>query len=105
MFKGYIKNIPQSVLSGGRYDKLMRKMGKSAGAVGFAVYLDMLERHNSVDNEYDYDYLLIRDDSTDNNSVINKVLELSKNGETVKVANGIPEGVKYRKLVKLGEEK
>ena len=32
------------MLSGGRYDGLMRKMGRRSGGIGFAVYLDALER-------------------------------------------------------------
>jgi ATP phosphoribosyltransferase regulatory subunit len=44
IFQGYIEGIPTKVLSGGRYDELLRKFGKKAGAVGFAVYLDLLER-------------------------------------------------------------
>ena len=44
IFKGFLEGIPESILSGGRYDRLTRKMGKNAGAVGFAVYLDALER-------------------------------------------------------------
>lgn len=44
VFKGYINGIASRVLSGGRYDKLMHRMGKGSGAVGFAVYLDTLER-------------------------------------------------------------
>ncbi len=44
VFKGFIKGIPDGILSGGQYDMLMKKMKKKAGAVGFAVYLDMLER-------------------------------------------------------------
>lgn len=44
VFKGFVSELPSSVLSGGQYDKLMKKMGRSASAVGFAVYLDMLER-------------------------------------------------------------
>lgn len=104
VFKGYIKNIPQSVLSGGRYDKLMRKMGKSSGAVGFAVYLDMLERHNFVENEFDCDYLLLRNDNSANDAVINKVISLSENGKTVRVVSEIPQGVRYRELVDLREE-
>jgi len=44
LFKGYIRGIPGSVLSGGRYDNLMRKMGRQSGAIGFAVYVDRLER-------------------------------------------------------------
>ena len=43
-FKGFISGIPGNVLSGGQYDKLMRKMGRRDRAIGFAVFLDMLER-------------------------------------------------------------
>ena len=43
-FKGFISGIPGSVLSGGQYDALMRKMGRKDKAIGFAVFLDMLER-------------------------------------------------------------
>jgi ATP phosphoribosyltransferase regulatory subunit len=48
IFQGYIDGIPAKVLSGGRYDKLLRKFGKSSGAIGFAVYLDLLERLSPV---------------------------------------------------------
>ena len=43
-FKGFVSGIPGNVLSGGQYDKLMRKMGRRDRAIGFAVFLDMLER-------------------------------------------------------------
>ena len=42
--KGFIEGIPGSVLSGGQYDRLMRRMHRSDGAIGFAVYMDLLER-------------------------------------------------------------
>ena len=44
VFKGFINGVAQRVLSGGQYDNLMQKMGRSSGAIGFAVYLDGLER-------------------------------------------------------------
>ncbi len=44
IFSGFVEGVPGSVLSGGQYDRLMRRMGRSSKAVGFAVYLDMLER-------------------------------------------------------------
>ncbi len=44
VFRGFIDGIPDRVLSGGQYDRLMEKMGKRSNAVGFAVYLDELER-------------------------------------------------------------
>lgn len=43
-FKGFINGVPEGVLSGGQYDKLMNKMGKNSKAIGFAVYLDVLDR-------------------------------------------------------------
>lgn len=46
IFKGFINSVASKVLSGGQYDKLMKRMNRSGGAVGFAVYLDTLERLN-----------------------------------------------------------
>lgn len=43
VFKGFVEGVPSAVLSGGQYDKLMKKMKHSSSAVGFAVYLDMLD--------------------------------------------------------------
>lgn len=43
-FNGFIYGVPEGVLSGGQYDKLMNKMGKKSRAIGFAVYLDVLDR-------------------------------------------------------------
>jgi len=43
-FKGYIDKIPTSVLSGGQYDNLMSRMRIGSRGMGFAVYLDELER-------------------------------------------------------------
>jgi len=43
MFQGYIEGVPSKVLSGGRYDDLIRKFGKHSGAIGFAIYIDLLE--------------------------------------------------------------
>ena len=45
VFKGFVSGIADRVLSGGQYDKLMEKMGKKAAAIGFAVYLDTLQRY------------------------------------------------------------
>ena len=42
-FKGFLDGIPRSVLSGGQYDALMRRMGRKDRAIGFAVFLDALD--------------------------------------------------------------
>ena len=43
-FQGYVRGVPSSVLSGGVYDRLLGRMGKPGRAIGFACYLDKLER-------------------------------------------------------------
>ncbi len=55
IFKGYINGIGSRVLSGGRYDGLMKRMGRNSKAIGFAVYLDMLERidESNISSETD----------------------------------------------------
>ena len=50
LFAGFVEGLPDSVLNGGQYDKLMRKMGKASRAIGFAVYLDRLERIGDTNN-------------------------------------------------------
>ncbi len=101
VFKGYIKGIPAEVLSGGQYDKLMKKMGRSSGAIGFAVYLDVLERMDNAD-EYDFDYALIAGDSAPAR-IIKRVEALSADGSTVAVFKTEPEGVRCRYTVKAEE--
>ena len=39
IFKGYVPNISEAVLTGGRYDKLAKNFGKDIPAVGFGVNL------------------------------------------------------------------
>ena len=43
-FKGFIEGVPTGILSGGQYDNLMAKMNKKQKAIGFAVYLDELDK-------------------------------------------------------------
>ena len=43
-FQGYVRGVPSSVLSGGCYDRLLSRMGREGRAIGFACYLDKLER-------------------------------------------------------------
>ena len=44
VFHGYVSGVPAAVLSGGQYDQLMQKLGRASRAIGFAVYVDLLER-------------------------------------------------------------
>ena len=44
VFQVYLQGLPRPLLKGGRYDLLMQKFTPGAGAIGFAVYLDELDR-------------------------------------------------------------
>lgn len=59
IFQGYIQGLPAKILSGGRYDKLLRKFGKKSGAVGFAVYLSLLMQSDIADVDEDVDTISI----------------------------------------------
>ena len=44
VFSGYVAGVPRAVLKGGRYDLLAQRFTPGACALGFALYLDELER-------------------------------------------------------------
>lgn len=43
VFGGFIEGVPTAVLRGGQYDRLMKRVGKQGNAIGFALYLDLLQ--------------------------------------------------------------
>ncbi|MBR6676580.1 MAG: ATP phosphoribosyltransferase regulatory subunit [Clostridia bacterium] len=102
VFKGFVSGVPSSVLSGGQYDRLMKKMMKKSGAIGFAVYLDLLERLLSEVRMYDVDTVIVYGDGEDIMSVKRAVEQYSKEG-SVSVQRAIPERFTYKRLVKLSE--
>ena len=62
VFNGFIQGVDQRLLSGGQYDRLMEKLGRSGGAIGFALYLDLLEQLPGSRRGFDVDVLLLYDD-------------------------------------------
>lgn len=103
VFKGFTEGISESILSGGQYDKLMQRMGKNGGAIGFAVYLDMLERLCGDDNEYDVDTVILYDENSDMTALNNAVSMLGANGKTVMAQKDIPKKIRYKQLLRLQE--
>ena len=59
VFRGFLRDVAAPVLSGGQYDRLMRKMRRTDRAAGFAVFLDLLERLNETAPRPDADVLLL----------------------------------------------
>jgi ATP phosphoribosyltransferase regulatory subunit len=49
VFKGYLSDMPSAILSGGRYDKIMEKFGKTSNAIGFALYFGEISANKRRD--------------------------------------------------------
>lgn len=102
-FQGFIDGIPRHVLSGGRYDALVRKTGLDADAIGFAVYPDVLERFAESERGRDVDVLLVYDENDDAAAVAETVEKMQKRGKKVcAVMDGSTCLPTYKELVRFG---
>lgn len=98
VFKGFVQGISCAVLSGGRYDSLLKKMGKDCGALGFAVYLDLLEDLDCRANDFDIDAVILYDDDSCLELISEKTNELIGNGFSVIALKELPEKFRYKQL-------
>ena len=98
VFKGFLKGIPESVLAGGQYDRLMQRVGRKASAIGFAVYLDLLEGLAKKTDGFDVDVLLLYDKETDAAEAVNGLIRA---GKSVSAQHAVPEKLRYRELLDL----
>jgi len=96
VFKGYVKGVPDSVLAGGQYDRMMRKMGRRDGAIGFAVYLDAIASGKKEQAKFDVDVLLLKN-GANAADVLAAVENLSKNGARVLATETVLEGLRAEK--------
>ena len=103
VFQGFVPSVPTDVLSGGQYDKLMARMEKKSGAIGFAIYLDRLDTLVSPRKAFDVDALLLygKDDSPA--EILAAVQKLTNKGLCVLAQKAVPERLTYRQLLKLTE--
>ena len=101
VFKGFVNGVPEGVLSGGQYDNLLKKMSRKSGAIGFAVYLDLLERIYEDSHNFDVATVLLYNEDAKLCDVNNAVKELIDKGETVIAQKTKPEKLRYKRLVRL----
>lgn len=104
VFKGFVSGVASGILSGGQYDNLMKKMGRKSGAIGFAVYLDLLERLSSEEKNFDVDTVLLYDQTLDISEVKNAVHLLISGGKTVMAQKNVPEKIRYKELLRITSE-
>lgn len=104
VFAGFIDGIPSGVLSGGRYDNLLRRMDKKGQAIGFAVYLDQLSRLMDAKEDYDVDVLIEYDGAADPVAVAAAAQAMIAGGESVRVQRAGDTGIRSRRTVCFGGE-
>ncbi len=104
VLQGYVEGIPDVILSGGQYDRLMKRMGRKSGAIGFALYLDLLESFGSTAEKYDVDVLLLYDEDADRGLLKEMVKTYQKQGLSVSVQREVPKKLSCRQLVKFNNK-
>lgn len=90
VFQGFVDGAPRVVLSGGRYDPLMRRFGKAGDAIGFAMYLDELDRVLADARDVDADVLALYREADDPARVSAAVFGLAAQGRRVFAATRPP---------------
>ena len=104
LLRGFLQGISEGVLSGGEYGSLMKRVGRSSRAVGFALYLDLLSSIDKPTDACDVDVLLIYDETVATDEVVAKKAELVASGLSVQAQRAIPENVRYGRVVILSGE-
>ena len=100
VFKGFILGLPTAVLSGGQYDRLLSKMGRKDRAIGFALYMDLMERLVTSGREYDVDTVLLYDECADLKTLQTLSATLRETGSVLALQQK-PADLRYRRLLKL----
>lgn len=102
VFRGYARGISDKVLSGGRYDRLLRRVDRPGGAVGFAVYLGLLSGLNPADDApLDADVLVLYDESTPLTLVRDKCTALRAEGRRVFAQRRLDDSLRFTEVMDL----
>lgn len=105
IFQGFIEGIPGVILSGGRYDNLLKKLGKNTGAIGFAVYTDTLNSYFVPESPYDIDCVLIYNENDDVYAVSEAAHRLLAQGKGVLVQKKVQKDIKAARYYKMADGK
>ena len=99
IFSGFVSGVPRSVLSGGQYDYLMRRMGRRNQAMGFAVYLDQLDRLLGQKRAYDVDVLIAYGEDAAPDAVLRQAQLAAEKGLSVRVQRAGETTIRAREVI------
>ena len=104
VFRGYARGISDKVLSGGRYDRLLRRMNRPGGAVGFALYLGLLSAlHADGEPLPDADVLVLYDGNTPLTLVRDTCARLRAEGRRVYAQRRTDDSLRFGEVMDLTE--
>ncbi len=92
IFNGYLSYLPNVILRGGRYDNLMKRLNKTQGAIGFALYIGELDRALRKNEKYYAEAKLVYDNAAPDkiimavkklNQIHKSVIALDKDDEEI----------------------
>ena len=102
MLRGYVTGVPRAVLSGGRYDPLLRRLGKDRlEAIGFAIYFDELERYLKRPVKDVRDLAVLYDENSDLTLLSRTVEEAVAQGLNVRALTHLPDGFAARRILRI----
>ena len=105
VFRGFVPGVSAGILSGGRYDRLVAKLGRATGAVGFAVYLDLLEERTPARTADDCDVFLLYGEGDAPAAVLAAAEALRRDGARVRCGRTLPEALRAGRILRLSEVK
>ncbi len=103
VFSGFLEGISEAVLSGGEYGRLLERLGRHSRAIGFALYLDLLEELSVNGGEFDVDVLLLYDDNIPSTELIEKKSVFISEGKSVSAQMDIPKNLRCREIFDMRE--
>jgi len=81
----------------------MKRVGKNCGAIGFAIYLDAIDRLFADKKEYDVDVVVVYKDGVSVKKLTEFASELRAQGNSVTVIKNLPEKITYKKIIQFEE--
>ncbi|MBO7670479.1 MAG: ATP phosphoribosyltransferase regulatory subunit, partial [Oscillospiraceae bacterium] len=103
VFRGYARGAADKVLSGGRYDRLVRRMGRPGGAVGFAVYLGLVPSEAPEVGSPDADVMVLYDEHTPLTELRRRCEALRASGKRVSTQRRPDDGLQASEILDLRE--
>ena len=78
-------------------------MKRNSNAIGFAVYLDLLERLPDDEEKFDVGALVLYDETADAKALKDAVGALTEKNISVSAQKKIPQNLRYRSLYRFGK--